>query len=324
MSVTRVSVGKIICTTCLVLTCILVQGITTISMLFADGTSRGRTLWYAVKGSGIFEEKYVHRCDRIPKIVIYNRIPKAGSSTTIDLLNKLQKANRFTLHHTGAPHHNYTLVHMAIEAALRRPGRTLICGHFAYPEVEHGDDIVYINLLREPVSRIVSEYYYSRYGDRPIQAKLEFIKKRGSLSLNECVQMDRLGRRECLGSARDVEVGQSSYFCGRDQGECFGLKSADVYERGSSNMRSIFIVGVMERYVDFLRELELTLPEFFRNATELYDGKHSNVGKFPLQYASPDNKTIEFLKNATELDEKLYQEAVLLQIKQLRACENRK
>jgi len=36
---------------------------------------------------------------------------------------------------------------------------------------------------------------------------------------------------------------------------------------------------------------------------------------FRFSTHTPDNKTIEFLKNATELDEKLYQEAVLQQIK---------
>ena len=157
--------------------------------------------------SEISDEKYLHRCDRRPKVVVYNRVPKAGSSTTIALLKKLSKKNGFTLHLLGIPYNNYTRAHEAIKAALRRPGRTLICDHFAYPEILQGKEIVYINLLREPVSRIVSQYYYLRYGDRSAKAKRMTIEEHGSLTLDECIQLDLPGRSRCLGATRRIEVG---------------------------------------------------------------------------------------------------------------------
>lgn len=259
-------------------------------------------------------------CSQRPKVIIYNRVPKAGSSTTLALLSRLSKQNQFAL--VRLPYHNYSKVRSEIEAALLRPGRTLICDHFNFPSIFHGDDIAYINILREPVSRIISQYYYLRYGDRPAVEKNKVLHDRGNMTLDHCIQQDDSHRVKCLGSASSVSVGQSQYFCGRDGGDCSNLKRKELHARAMGNMEMFYSVGVIEHYGAFLQMLEYTYPEFFRGAYALYDGSRVNTAQEKPQYILPNNVSLEYLSRETELDQILYEKAVMQQKLQLQACAN--
>jgi hypothetical protein len=238
------------------------------------------------------------------------------------LLSSLSRQNQFKFVRTGQPYHNYSKVRIEIEAALLRPGRTVICDHFHFPSILYEEDIAYINLLREPVSRTISAYYYMRYGDRPAKRKNEIRRERGNMTLDDCIHQDDSERVKCLGSAR-IGVAQSQFFCGRDDGICSNLNITELHTRALDNMEMFFTVGVLEHYDEFLQMLEYTYPEFFRGARSLYGGSRSNTAQDKSEYILPNSSTREYLSRETKLDRILYEKAVIQQKMQLQACVQR-
>lgn len=99
---------------------------------------------------------------RHPQILVYNRIPKAGSTTVITLLRKLAVSNDFDFV-LPMPYYNHTAALEAIVTALATGRRTLVCNHFNFPELLYGGGhVAYANIMRQPVDRCASWYYYTR------------------------------------------------------------------------------------------------------------------------------------------------------------------
>ena len=125
------------------------------------------------------EEVLIPSCEpKEPQIIIYNRIPKAGSTTLMTILEKLADRNNYNFV-TPEPYHDHWKVKRAVVKALDSGGRTVICNHFNFPEFLYGKDIAYVNILRNPVDKCVSTYYYARYGYREVEWKEEHVKLYG-------------------------------------------------------------------------------------------------------------------------------------------------
>jgi len=259
------------------------------------------------------------RCNLRPKVIVYNRIPTAGSSTTLALIRKLAELNNFTLVGLNPPFNSYSKASRAIMDAITRPERTLIAGHFHFPEIFFGKDVEYINLLREPVSRIVSDYYYLRYGNRGRNDKIEVLQTRGNFTLDECVRLDDMNRKRCL-NEDFVNILQSRYLCGRDGGECEGLALPEVSARAMNNMNSVYTVGLLENYREFLQLLELAFPEFFRGASSAYHGEQKNIARTKPDYIAPGQETIHILSKLIKWDVKLHKQVESQQQQHLQAC----
>lgn len=117
--------------------------------------------WAAPPASGSFAW---HDCaPRHPQIMVYNRIPKAGSTTLLVLLDKLAVANDFDVV-MPTPYYDHPAALASIGAALASGRRTLVCNHFNYPELQYGGgQVAYMNVMRHPVDRCTSVYYYLRW-----------------------------------------------------------------------------------------------------------------------------------------------------------------
>jgi hypothetical protein len=192
---------------------------------------------------------------------------------------------------TPEPYHDHARLRRAIFQAILDGEQTLIVNHFWYPEIQYGnggfssDDtsdetqhaevVSYMNMVREPSARAVSDYYYLRYGsDRNINARTEFLKEHGDLSMDECYFGDVKRYRGACEVARDV---QADYFCGREGHPCHDDGQEALKARlAASNMDAIYTVGVNERYEDSLRMLEYSFPAFFKGLTKKYLAKNDN------------------------------------------------
>ena len=118
--------------------------------------------------NAILNNKSLHSA----KVLIFNRIPKCGSSTMSDLLRRLALRNNFNIHKSNV-HSMEVLKESGIKSfiiwifsALFRSQNqdTVLVKHQHYvpiPEVLQ-ENVVYINLMRDPVKRFVSGYYYKR------------------------------------------------------------------------------------------------------------------------------------------------------------------
>ncbi|KAF6728682.1 Heparan sulfate 2-O-sulfotransferase 1 [Oryzias melastigma] len=155
---------------------------------------------------------------------------------------------------------------------------------------------MYINVVRDPIERLVSYYYFLRFGDdyRPgLRRRKQGDKKVSSppsppitasaLSANAFLCFRRLtsvcrrGGSDCAPEKLWLQI---PFFCGH-HAECWNVGSKWALEQAKYNLLNEFLlVGVTEELEDFVMILEAALPRFFRGATELYrTGKKSHLRK---------------------------------------------
>ena len=217
---------------------------------------------------------------------------------------------------TPEPYHDHAKLRRAIFQAISDGEQTLIVNHFWYPEIQYGgmpiagfdpdldprtsteateatettDPVVgYINMVREPSDRAISDYYYLRYGsERSADARAAFLRDHGDLSMDDCYfgavsgangksdgkSDGRLAEYEKYRGvcevARDV---QADYFCGREGHRCHEDDDAGWALKARlsvANMVAHYTVGVNERYEETLRMFEATYPAFFEGLAARY------------------------------------------------------
>lgn len=169
------------------------------------------------------------------EIVFFNRAAKVGSESLMELLQNMQLMNNITVINTSPVQ---IPVRVRIPQQEKKqadwiddlaPGSVYIehCNWLNFTRYKRRKPI-YINLVRNPVERVISWYfyvrgayknaiYYSKYPDHPIQPESWFKK-----DFNHCV---RSGDPECLFipyTIKDTDGNhkrQSLFFCGNNQ-EC--------------------------------------------------------------------------------------------------------
>lgn len=133
-------------------------------------------------------------------IVVYNRVPKTGSTSFIGVAYDLCKKSKFHVLHVNITANNNVLslnnqrsfVQNVTHWNFMRPG--IYHGHFAYLDFSQFGVAkpLYINLLRKPLDRFISYYYFVRYGDnyRPYLVR----KKHGNTMVrtNNCPKLNNL------------------------------------------------------------------------------------------------------------------------------------
>lgn len=253
---------------------------------------------------------------REPTVLIYNRVPKAGSSSMTSLLNKLSSKHGFEmLGWFDLPSHDYDAVQKAVGRALDKGKKTVIAQHFHFPEILD-DRVAYINVLREPIARCTSQYYYLRYGDRKEKDRKKVLDKYGDMSIDECVETgDYHSCFNCDGYK------QSLFFCGRDGGPCKTYEPKDILDRAKKVIDSHYTVGAIEDFEGTVAILEKLYPGFFEGGVELMKKvKPQRVTQgVTKEYIKPSNASKEIIKDLLEQDMTLY-EYVLEKLEHLKQC----
>eukprot|EP00057_Strongylocentrotus_purpuratus_P023434 XP_011677908.1 PREDICTED: uronyl 2-sulfotransferase-like [Strongylocentrotus purpuratus] len=120
---------------------------------------------------------------------------------------------------------------------------------------------VFINFIRDPLDRMVSQYYFTRFGDDKF-TDIEKLHKRTkpkftNETFDDCVIRNRSG---CVG---DFSLSQQlRHFCGYHP-KCRS-PSRWAVEEAKRNMDKFLLVGITERYGETLQLLEQLLPDFFK------------------------------------------------------------
>ena len=106
------------------------------------------------------------------RVIIYNRIPKTGSTSFIKVVNMLHKRNKFSSLYLNITSKTMRLndeawiVRNISHWKEIRP--VIFHGHFGFPTFpKFGSQLrpIFINIIRDPLQRFVSYYYFIRYGD---------------------------------------------------------------------------------------------------------------------------------------------------------------
>ncbi|XP_071518483.1 heparan sulfate 2-O-sulfotransferase 1-like isoform X2 [Panulirus ornatus] len=232
-------------------------------------------------------------------IVIYNRVPKTGSTSFIGLAYDLCSKNKFNVINVNTTKKNPTLsltdqmrlVYNVSNWEEKKPG--IYHGHLAYLDFNRfGVNVqpLYINIIRNPLERLVSHYYFIRYGDDLKQQRV--YKKMGDkMTLDECVALQH---PDCSTTHLWMQI---PFFCGH-YAECWVPGSSWALELAKHNLvHNYFLVGVTEELEDFVAMLEYALPRLFKGALDLYvSGSKSHIRKTTKKIL-PSDETIAKLQS---------------------------
>lgn len=236
-------------------------------------------------------------------VVIYNRVPKTASTSFVGVAYDLCSRNKFHVLHVNVSRNRYTL---SLQDQLRfarnvtswkEKKPAFYHGHLAFlnfdrlPGWRGGgggevDNPVYINVIRRPLDRLVSYYYFLRYGDdfRPYLKRKRMGDK---ATFDECVLK---GGQDCAPENLWLQI---PFFCGHVSA-CWQPGNAWALEQAKRNLVSKYlVVGVTEELESFVQLLEITLPRFFKGAAKLYaSGKKSHLRK-TANKKDPSPETVE-------------------------------
>jgi hypothetical protein len=205
-----------------------------------------------------------------PKVVVYNRVPKCGSQTMSMLVNQLSRKNGFlskAVFEAGETPDRTTTQQKAFMGELKgysKDQKVLYTRHQYFIDFDQFEwaDPVYINLIRDPVDRFASFYYFSRFGNKRAQDAGRTKQQVPSNILNENID-DCITRRrtECTEPIWHTVP----YICGNDK-SCLQRHESAVQQAKQNIDSKYVVVGILEELKGTLGVLENVLPDFFEGA----------------------------------------------------------
>ena len=262
-------------------------------------------------------------------IILYNRIPKTGSTTLANIFNGLSSINKFWAVNINSSYPDgkfgNALIWPVAEqrefliniTTSEKHKKAIYHGHFGFISAErwqvaNADQITYINLIRNPLDRLSSYYYFVRNGDN-FRKGLKRGHAADHRSINECVA-------ETLGNIPEKKINkkfnedcsvktiwkQIPMFCGQFS-RCNDPESREwAYNQAVQNLyKKYSVVGYTEKYIEFIKLLEETFPEFFSDALKFIENS-GGLEKLSLRQTNypddykPNSETISLLESTDE------------------------
>lgn len=244
------------------------------------------------------------------RLIVYNRVPKCGSQTMSMLINHSSRKNKFKswqLFQNGeVPQRTLREQRMWIEELYEeldslqpKTKPLLFTRHQYFIDFNEFNAVepVYINLIRDPVDRFSSFYYFQRFGNArgggkkqpPGQMSYEDWK----MSLDECVEKFR---RECTTPIWHTVP----YLCG-NKPVCNERTEAAIQETKRNIERNYYTIGVLEELKTFLKFLEKSLPQYFDGVYDIYMANAIRNDTHTLNKKSVKDTTRSFLAENTPL-----------------------
>ncbi|XP_066536408.1 uronyl 2-sulfotransferase isoform X3 [Hoplias malabaricus] len=229
---------------------------------------------------------YAPRALPFPSQIIYNRVGKCGSRTIVLLLRILAERNKFTL--ISSDIHNKTRLSMHEQMELI-VNISIVPQPFLYTRHVHFlnfsrfriDEPVYINIIRDPINRFLSNYFFRRFGDWRGEEN-HVIRTPGMkdderyLDINTCILESY---PECSNPRLFYII---PYFCGQHP-QCREPSMWALQKAKENVLERYLLVGVLEELEDVLLLLERLLPHFFSDVLSIYKSPDvSNVCKNKL------------------------------------------
>jgi len=246
-------------------------------------------------------------------VLVYNRVPKCASETMLSIIRKLSMKNRFRYRNSRVywkqvltPSEESSLV-----AALERDSSSVLFDRHFYIfdslllMEESAVNFDWVNMVREPVARLVSQFHYlrsaRRWSKRSRKPPSEWFLK----SLDRCVDEND---PECLVGSGGQDL-QLTYFCGSKM-ECGDPQSKATLQMAMLNLEKRFaVVGVMEHFDTSIAMMEAILPRWFRGARQAA-GSGDSSRKNENQHPAPSLRTVEILRERLANDITFYNFAV--------------
>jgi len=219
-------------------------------------------------------------------LLFFNRVPKVGSQTTMELIRLLSLKNNFSFHKDRTQKvENIKLTRNEEKWLVNMvdyftPPSAYI-KHVCFVDFSrHNNTIpIYVNMVRDPVERVISWYYYVRAPWYFVERKRAFpdlplpnpnwLRK----DFERCVRLNDPECRYFPGLKHDGfgdHRRQTMFFCGQDD-DCTGFNTEIAMKKAMHNVEKNYaVVGVLEDMNKTLAVLEHYVPKFFKGATNTY------------------------------------------------------
>lgn len=244
------------------------------------------------------------------QVVIYNRVPKTASTSFMGVAYDLCSKNKFFVLHINTSKNMHV---MSIADQMRytvnisqwqamKP--SLYHGHVAFLDFGRFGmpPPVYINLVREPLERLVSYYYFLRNGD-DFRPHLQRRRSGDKRTFDECV---KLGGQDC---SEDKMWLQIPFFCGH-AADCWQPGNRWALEQAKINLLSKYLlVGVTEQLQDFVDVLDVVLPRFFKGASKHFQSGNKSHLRKTSNKKTVSSETISQIKQSPiwQLESEFYE-----------------
>lgn len=232
--------------------------------------------------------------------LLFLHVPKAAGTTLSGLLQEKYYREKFykpkIVYSMTSPEAVQSFKNMS----LRRRGQfRLVQGHFPYGLQEYiPRPYVYITMLREPVERVISLYYYLY--NTPGNYLYETLRS------NEMTLEDFLRS----GISKEPYNHQVGLLSGVEDVE-WGAFSDQQYQQAELHMRDAFhVVGLSERFDETLILLNQVMKWGFSSNFFLFDNLNITSAKPPRAEIPPH--VLSLIAEHNQLDSRLYEQAIRL------------
>ncbi|XP_037782506.1 uncharacterized protein LOC119578907 isoform X2 [Penaeus monodon] len=249
------------------------------------------------------------------RLVIFSAVPKCGSSTTARLFKTLSSLNRFTamvpqirIQPRLAEQQREILLKNLMTHALKVP--VAYVRHLFYIDNNKlgFPQISWVAIVRDPVERLISQFYYIRIESRYDTIKLLEGRKPSqeffNMTLDECVPAKDT---RCWYRKGTHQMLQLSFFCGQETFcQLVGDRKALQLAKYHAETR-YSAVGILEELPLSYKVFQHYLPLFFARATTIEEGTGSMRLNSQDEKPTVSERTKNMMRSYLKEDMEFYQ-----------------
>ncbi|KAK7081015.1 hypothetical protein SK128_007320 [Halocaridina rubra] len=247
---------------------------------------------------------------------MYNRVPKCGSRSMKERLEAYGKQGNYSfseipnLPHRVSPRQQMKTVYYVLKNKTK-PRHAWVAHKYFFDHVgNYNGQLVWMNVLRDPVERFISDFYWLRRGTDANRLMLQITRgsfeEEENLDLNKCTPE---GHPSCTWTAWPPGELQLTYLCGTNE-SCVQRGNKWALQRAKYNIAKYYgVVGILEELPLSLAVMEAYIPVFFKihkriRASSIATHARNSDVKKPVS-----NVTRNILRNNLKEDYELYKYA---------------
>ena len=251
---------------------------------------------------GLLNFKKQISCEPIyPEVLLYNRIFKTGSTSISNYIEDVINNTDITLK-VGSTEDWYKQGDPwpypdHIEKYANKTERLVYTAHFFFRrKLKIKRPFTYINILRKPVDRVVSHYFYMRNDKIRPKHRIRELKQSGQWNetLVDCLQNQHRGCEDNV---------MTRFLCGVPK--FCNTGSAKALNRAKRNLVKYYAaVGILEEVDVFLKMLKKRLPFFFVRSHQTLSNAKKNTSK---QDSRVSQDVLKLIRDRNVADIELYE-----------------